>query len=266
MMLEKPGLYFKVHNSSPLGRILIESNIKYVIPKPVETVVLTDQLFPEASIEMHYVDDVFQISLSYEWISMIHKKHGDYYFEPICDRIENLYRERYAKKPDYAVDFIIVKLREWLSMGFKQFMENDFYPIGLKTPKTMEQAIQEYVINGLISDKYFNNLVTSKVSPPVRRQLESLSHQLPGVYEYVKPICCCIAVCSWAKIGDGKVQLWTYIQHLNDAKTHVYYVDKEAGECEVREAYTREEIADWLETLDIDIRFKTPERIRNEQD
>lgn len=65
------------------------------------------------------------------------------------------------------------------------------------------------------------------------QNLSSLSKQLPGVNEHVKhPV-------------DGTIgTLWYIIQNLNDSHK-----------------WTRNRIADWIETLDIDTEFKEP---RNE--
>ncbi len=60
---------------------------------------------------------------------------------------------------------------------------------------------------------------------------ERLSQRLPGVNEV-----------GTNPVTGKKGVLWNVIQHLND-----------------RDKWTREQIADWVETLDIDIRFKTDE-------
>jgi len=64
--------------------------------------------------------------------------------------------------------------------------------------------------------------------PPVSRQLQKKSNELPGVSEQVTH-----------PVTKGVYRLSAVIMDLND--TH---------------RWTREQIADWLETLDIDINFK----------
>ena len=59
----------------------------------------------------------------------------------------------------------------------------------------------------------------------------TLSRSLPGVKEK--------ATCPGCKGNPTEVDIWSLVQHLND--TH---------------RWTRNEIADWLETLDIDMEFK----------
>lgn len=261
-----PGFHFKVSKNLHNQTVEINSYFQCVIPKPTNLLKCWSNIpsiGDSVSVEMHYLDDQLLVSMSFQWLKMTYSHGGDW-FKKVCDNIEKQYIKLYENKPDYIQKRIMQEVRSWLNTGFKEFIDHNFHPINYG--QSLEQKLQDYVVKEIISDKYlYGPLVSNYTAHQVSGQLQNLSRQLPGVDEYVKPICCCIQVCNWMN-NEGRIRLWTYIQHLNDAKTHVYYVNKEAGECEVREAYTREEIADWLETLDIDIRFKTPERIRDEQD
>lgn len=67
---------------------------------------------------------------------------------------------------------------------------------------------------------------------------EQLHRLIPGVDERVKPPC---------SHGDGPERLWDLIQHLNDAHNPMNGVP---------DPWSRERIADWLETLDVDLRVQ----------
>lgn len=81
-------------------------------------------------------------------------------------------------------------------------------------------------------------IIKTPIPPPVDNGLSTMARQLPGINEIVK--CPCGEHLS-SNVLDYTDTIFHIIIHLNDAKK-----------------WTREQIADWLETLDVDLKFKTP--------
>jgi hypothetical protein len=77
--------------------------------------------------------------------------------------------------------------------------------------------------------------------PSHERRARALREQAPGLNEWVKFPCTC---------GEVRNQIWQIIQHLNDG----HHPDTRN-----KDTWTRERIADWLETLDVDLTIHTKE-------
>jgi hypothetical protein len=82
----------------------------------------------------------------------------------------------------------------------------------------------------------------------------TLKALLPGLDSWVQPPCGC----------PGPAKVGNVIVHLNDGcvrlsvAAHLQYL-KGFDVRMLRTVWTREEIADWLETLDVDLTFPMPE-------
>lgn len=76
-----------------------------------------------------------------------------------------------------------------------------------------------------------------------QQNFSSLAKQLPGVNEIINYPCDCFSYLELKPTGT----LLAVIIHLND-----------------EDKWARESVADWLDTLEIDLSFKTPEKENNE--
>lgn len=113
--------------------------------------------------------------------------------------------------------------------------------------KANTEKLMSEVYGGKISFEYDGSGEVSNAE--FGKTPSSLVPQLPGVRELVYHPKAKNdedeALCGW---GKDKHVIQDIIMHLND-----------------RHRWTREEIADWLETLDVDLRFKTPEQKAEEK-
>lgn len=118
------------------------------------------------------------------------------------------------------------------------------------TKGTHEKLMSEVYGNGITYEFHKGGLVNDAKAVASVPSASSYVHQLPGVNEYCnhpKPKNDEDAgLCNWSMTQENSIP--DTIMHLND-----------------RHKWTREEIADWLETLDVDLRFKTPEQKAEEK-
>jgi hypothetical protein len=84
-------------------------------------------------------------------------------------------------------------------------------------------------------DVKYNGHTVGKYHYTESDQFSKLANDLPGVREHVSLPCECVN----KPVFSRKVTLRNAIIHLND-----------------KDRWTRDQIADWLESLDIDLRFK----------
>lgn len=109
-------------------------------------------------------------------------------------------------------------------------------------PDALDAMMEEYPEIGLEvvgpSAAYsINGILYTNQAPTVTAgaELALCARKLPGMGDVVKPPCSC-------KMLDPKGEnIYTLVQHLNDHIDH---------------RWTRGRIADWLETLDVDLEFK----------
>lgn len=87
---------------------------------------------------------------------------------------------------------------------------------------------------------------TPKPANQAMEAIKSLKESMPGISERVM---CPQLDCTDMHLEEAstKVTIWDMVQHLND-----------------RHKWTREAIADWLETLDVDLSFPVPDDIPKE--
>lgn len=156
---------------------------------------------------------------------------------------------------------------KWISMDPANFTFTDepettikpkYYYTGTGKSYYAEQYYEEKYapkssgpIHGYIHDALDNCVICEAFAkpypsgPPAKKSVPAaLAESIPAIKEEVKPNCDCYKTGHYAdKYGpDYRVKIYDQVVHLND-----------------QHRWTREAIADWLDTLDADLQFKLPE-------